>query len=63
LLTMEMRVCFPGGERVHADYGEYTIETDQPVRNGGDGSAPSPFDLFLASIATCAGIYARGMTE
>jgi ribosomal protein S12 methylthiotransferase accessory factor len=33
------------------------IRTDQPVYKGGEGTAPAPFDLFLASIATCAGIY------
>jgi len=37
--------------------GDYTIVTDQPVDQGGDASAPAPFDLFLASIATCAGYY------
>ena len=42
---------------------EFTIETDQPVRGGGDGSAPAPFDLFLASIGTCAGIYALGFMQ
>ena len=54
---MDMKVYFPGGKRVYADYGGFTIETDQPARGGGDDSAPAPFDLFLASIGTCAGIY------
>ena len=58
-----MKVYFPGGRKVYMDYGEYTIETDQPVRAGGDGSAPAPFDLFLASIGTCAGIYALGFMQ
>ncbi len=35
----------------------FIIYTDQPPKYGGDGSAPSPFDHFLASIGTCAGIY------
>ena len=60
---MEMKVYFPGGKRVYADYGEYTIETDQPERGGGDGSAPAPFDMFLASIGTCAGIFALGFMQ
>ncbi|MBN2123735.1 MAG: OsmC family protein [Deltaproteobacteria bacterium] len=51
-------VSFPGGKRVDARIGERIIRTDQDVREGGDGSAPEPFQLFLASIATCAGIYA-----
>jgi putative redox protein len=60
---MDMKIYFPGGKRVHADYDGFTIETDQPVRGGGDGSAPPPFDLFLASIGTCAGIYALGFMQ
>jgi putative redox protein len=60
---MDMKVYFPGGKRVYADYGGFTIETDQPARGGGDDSAPAPFDLFLASIGTCAGIYALGFMQ
>ena len=60
---MDMQIYFPGGKRVYADYGEFTIETDQPARGGGDDSAPAPFDLFLASIGTCAGIYALGFMQ
>jgi ribosomal protein S12 methylthiotransferase accessory factor len=53
----EIRVTFPGGVRVNAEYRGFTIATDQPAYAGGEGSAPSPFDLFLASLATCAGYY------
>ena len=52
-----IKVTFPGGMRVDAEYKGFTIQTDQPVYSGGDGSAPAPFDLFLASIAACAGFY------
>ena len=52
-----MRITLPGGKKVHAEHGGYTIQTDQPRMAGGDGSAPSPFDLFLASIGTCTGFY------
>lgn len=54
---MEMKVTFPGNLRVEAGYKGFTIQTDQPVTAGGDGSAPAPFDLFLASLGTCAGIF------
>jgi len=54
---MEMEIFFPGNQRVHARYKGFVIETDQSQTGGGDGSAPSPFDLFLASIGTCAGFY------
>lgn len=56
-MEQEIRVSFPGGMRVDAGYKGFVIKTDQPTYAGGDGLAPSPFDLFLASIATCAGFY------
>jgi uncharacterized OsmC-like protein len=58
-----MTVTFPGGKRVDAHYAGFTVRTDQPVEKGGDGTAPAPFDLFLASIATCAGIYVKGYCD
>ncbi len=54
---MDVEVYFPGNKRVHARYKGFVFETDQPVDYGGDGSAPSPVDLFVASIGTCAGFY------
>ena len=51
-------ISFPGGKRIDARIGDFTIHTDQSEKYGGSGSAPEPFDLFLASIATCAGIFA-----
>lgn len=58
-----VNVTFPGGKRVDAEYGGFTFRTDQPPEAGGEGSAPPPFDLFLASIATCAGIYVKGYCD
>ncbi len=58
-----MTVRFPGGKKVDAEYGGFTIRTDQPVEGGGEAAAPQPFDLFLASIATCAGIYVKGFCD
>lgn len=54
---MEMVIDFPGGARVDAHFGPYTVRTDQPIQGGGEGSAPTPFALFQASLGTCAGIY------
>jgi uncharacterized OsmC-like protein len=51
-------VSFPGGKKVVAQIGSVLVPTDQPIEDGGNGSAPAPFALFLASIATCAGYYA-----
>jgi len=53
----EMLVTFPGGKRVTASYGAFEIATDQGLGSGGEAAAPEPFDLFLASLATCAGYY------
>lgn len=50
---MEMIIDFPGGARVDAHFGPHTVPTDQPPA----ASAPSPFEVFLASIGTCAGLY------
>ncbi len=58
-----IEVKFPGGKKVDAHVKGFTIPTDQPEKGGGDNSAPSPFDLFLSSIATCAGIYALGFCQ
>lgn len=59
----EMRVYFPGGKKVYADYRGFTHKTDQPEMAGGEGSAPSPFELFLSSMGTCAGIYVLGFCQ
>jgi putative redox protein len=57
---MEMVIDFPSGAKVDAHFDQFTVKTDQPVAGGGNDSAPSPFDTFLASIGTCAGIYVVG---
>ena len=63
-MTKEIvEIDFAGGKRIHAKIGNFTIATDQSVKYGGEASAPEPFDLFLASIATCAGIFAWNFCE
>ncbi len=52
---MEMLIDFPGGSRVDTHINGFTVATDQPPT----ASAPSPFELFLASIGTCAGVYVQ----
>lgn len=54
---MEFTITFPGNKKVNAEINGMVIATDQPAAQGGDGSAPSPYLLFLASLGTCAGIY------
>jgi putative redox protein len=56
---MEMIIDFPGGSRVDAHFGSFTVATDQPPA----ATAPSPFEIFLSSIGTCAGIYILGFCQ
>ena len=56
---MEMVIDFPGGDRVDAHFGQFTVHTDQPPMS----SAPTPFATFLASLGTCAGIYVLGFCQ
>jgi putative redox protein len=58
-----MEITFEGGKVVTAHSHGHAIRTDQPVDNGGGDSAPAPFELFLASIGTCAGIYVKSFCD
>lgn len=60
---MNINVTFPGGKRVDAAFGDRVVMTDQSQAHGGDGTAPEPFELFLASLATCTGIYVLGFCQ
>jgi ribosomal protein S12 methylthiotransferase accessory factor len=58
-----MEITFEGGKVVTAHSHGHIIRTDQPVADGGKDSAPSPYELFLASIGTCAGIYVKSFCD
>ena len=58
-----MEITFDGGKVVTAHSHGHIIKTDQSVHSGGQNSAPSPFELFLASIGTCAGIYVKSFCD
>ena len=62
-MSSDMVVTLPGGKRVDTRIGAHVIRTDQSASNGGEDSAPSPFQLFLAAIGTCAGIYVAGFCQ
>ena len=53
-----MEITFGDGLKVRAEFDGLSVETDQPVSAGGDGSAAGPYHLFLASLGTCAGFFA-----
>jgi len=55
---MKIEISFPSGVAVEARFGGHAVRTDQPPGDGGAGSAPTPFELFLASLGTCSGFYA-----
>lgn len=62
-MARTVTVTFPGGKRLAAAIDEHTVFCDQPRDEGGEGTAPSPFDYFLVSIATCSAYYALGFSE
>lgn len=56
-------VVFPGNKKVDVRFKQYEIKTDQTRKNEGDETAPEPFDVFLSSLAACAGIYAKSFCD
>ena len=56
---MDIEVYFEEGKKVHAKVGKHLVLTDQKEYAGGEDSAPAPFDYFLASLGTCAGIFVK----
>ncbi len=58
-----MEITFDGGKIVTAHQRGFSIKTDQPLNNGGTETAPSPFDLYLASIGTCAAVYVKSFCD
>jgi len=60
---MEIKVTFDGNKKVNAQVGKHLVKTDQPAKAGGDDTAATPYGLFLASMATCAGIFVKGFCD
>ena len=53
------KITFPGNKKIDVEFKHFKIKTDQAKENEGDESAPEPFDIFIASLGACAGIYAK----
>lgn len=52
-------VSHVAGDRFAIELGEHTLMVDQPLQDGGEGTAPTPTELFVASLASCVAHYAR----
>jgi ribosomal protein S12 methylthiotransferase accessory factor len=61
--SMELKVTLGSGKKVATRIGNHVITTDQPAKYGGEDTAPAPFDLFVASIATCAGFFVKSYCD
>ncbi len=62
-MKSQMIVTIGDGKKVDAEFNGFVIRTDQSRMAGGEGSAPEPFALFLASIGTCAGIFVSSFCQ
>lgn len=60
---MRYILSFPGNKKVNVRFKDFEIKTDQPKDAGGDGTAPTPYELFLSSLAACAGVFAIGFFQ
>jgi putative redox protein len=56
-METKFNITFTGNKKVDAHFRGFTVHSDQPVADGGDNTAPSPLEIFLASIGMCAGFY------
>src|SRR5574344_1857526 len=56
---MEIKVNYLDNLRLEAKFDDFTVIADQPIRYKGDGSAPGPYDYFLASSVLCAAYFAK----
>ncbi len=62
-MNKRINLVFPGGKKVDAQMDGMTVHTDQAVQDGGEGSAPAPFDYYFVALATCSGITAKAYCD
>ncbi len=62
-MPAEIKILFRPKKQIEVACDGFVVRTDQPQEDGGDGSAPSPFDLFLASIGACAGFFIQAFCQ
>ncbi len=59
----QFEILFPGNKKIDVKFNDFLVKTDQARQSGGDETAPEPFDLFLASLGACAGIYVKSFCD
>ena len=62
-MESKYNITFDGNKKVFAHFRDFTVHTDQPEKFGGENSAPEPFEIFLASIGTCAGFFVASFCQ
>lgn len=62
-MESKFNITLDGNKKVSAHFRDFTVYTDQPVKDSGENTAPSPFEIFLASIGTCAGFYVASFCQ
>ena len=62
-MESKYNITFDGNKKVSAHFRDFTVHTDQQEKGGGENTAPSPFELFLASIGTCAGFFVASFCQ
>lgn len=62
-MESKYNITFDGNKKISAHFRDFIVNTDQPVAGGGDNTAPSPFELFLASVGTCAGFFVASFCQ
>lgn len=60
---MNIKITFEGNKKINAHVNGHIVATDQPTHAGGENTAPSPYELFLSSLGTCAGIYVKSFCD
>src|SRR5512136_2923257 len=63
IMETKYNITFDGNKKVSAHFRDFTVHTDQPEKGGGENTAPSPFEIFLASIGTCAGFFVASFCQ
>ena len=62
-MESKYNITFDGNKKISAHFRDFIVHTDQPEKDGGENTAASPSEIFLASIGTCAGFYVASFCQ